>query len=118
MDADSDADVLVMRRERQRLLARRDILRRGEDSFDARLARTVQYFGDVGCEAAIGEMRMCVDHAIYAAVVRSSRGKSGAPTCTGVPFARTPHLATSDQRLALAAETPSCSVMRSATFGM
>src|SRR3989442_15281851 len=62
MDADRDADVLVMSGERHGVLARRDVLPRSEDAFDAGLSRAFEHLRDVGRKASIGQMRVRVDH--------------------------------------------------------
>src|SRR5258706_15210344 len=62
MHADRDAKLIVVCGKCESLLARRDVLRRGQDAFDAGLSRAFEYVRDVCREAAIGEMRMRVDH--------------------------------------------------------
>ena len=61
VDADGDAHIVVIGGERQRRLARGNILRRGQDPVDARLPRAVEDLDDIGRKAAIGEMRVRVD---------------------------------------------------------
>src|SRR5437764_8926620 len=53
MHADRRADAVVACGERDRLLARRDILRRRQDALDAGLSRALEHIGDVVREAAI-----------------------------------------------------------------
>src|SRR6266850_8451021 len=119
MHADRDADRTVTARDRERLLARCEVLPTRKDAIDPRSRRAGDDDVDVRYELGVVEVCMRVDHTrVCYAVTRSRRGNSAGPVLIGSPGFRTPHRATSCQRAVSGAGTPSSAQIFVLTFGV